>query len=193
MSDRSTKRGRAPFALLLAFAVTPFAAVVYVDGPPPGRTGGFGESTCVECHTGAGPGVSNGELAIEGLPGRFEPGARYLLQVRLVQEGMRSAGFQMAARFAEGPLRGASAGRLAPIDERVEVVADSTGVVYAQHAEKGTRGFEGSTVRWEVAWTAPCGVGGPVVLHVAANAADDDLSPLGDRIVLAEARNRPAW
>jgi len=189
--DRPTRRSPAPFVLVIVVLMTPFAAA-YVDGPPPGRTGGFGEPTCVECHTGADPDASRGELVIEGLPERFEPGTRYVVGVRLVQEGMRAAGFQMAARFTEGPLRGASAGRLVPVDERVEVVVDSTGVAYAQHTEEGTRGIEGSTAVWKVAWTAPCGVGGPVALHVEANAADDDVSRLGDRIVLAEARSRPA-
>jgi hypothetical protein len=40
----------------------------------------------------------------------------------------------------------------------------------------------GDSIRWLFRWTAPSESGGPVVFHVAANAANFDDSPLGDFI-----------
>ncbi len=75
---------------------------------------------------------------------------------------------------------------------RVAVIADTaTGVRYAQHTVEGLEPATASTARWAVEWTAP-EAGGDVVFHVAANAADFDASPLGDRIYMASARAQPA-
>jgi hypothetical protein len=43
---------------------------------------------------------------------------------------------------------------------------------------------------WTVEWEAPP-AGGAVIFHAAANAANDDSSPLGDFIYTVEARATP--
>ena len=43
----------------------------------------------------------------------------------------------------------------------------------------------GSGLYWTFAWVAPAVAAAPVVFHIAANAADDDASPLGDVIHVA--------
>lgn len=173
-------------ALLVAMPL----AAAYVDGPPPARTGGFGEPTCVECHMGFEPDPPGGSVSIEGIPDRYVPGRRYRVTVRVEHPGARAAGFQLAARFADGPWAGVSAGTLAPLDGRVRiVVSDTTGVAYAQHTRAGTRTVEDGAAVWRFAWTAPCAAA-PATFHVAANAADDDASEFGDRIYLAETGSR---
>ena len=106
---------------------------------------------------------------------------------------MLRAGFQLAARYEGIGMvpGGAQAGVFAPSDERTAVVSD-TGlrVRYIEHTAVGTV-LSGDVGRWMVRWTAPA-VPGKVVFHVAANAANDDDSPLGDFIYTRAVRVAPA-
>ncbi|HYT84625.1 MAG TPA: choice-of-anchor V domain-containing protein [Gemmatimonadales bacterium] len=174
-------------ALALAAAAAPTR---FKEGPPPAHTGGFGEPTCRQCHSDAGLNEPGGRLAITGFPPGYQPGRTYELAVSLERAGMLRAGFQLAARFAAGAGGGAGtqAGALAPADGRTAVVFDSgTGISYIEHTLAGTAlaprsGGEGGAARWTFRWTAPADPGGAVVMHLTANAANDDDSPLGDFI-----------
>jgi hypothetical protein len=163
------------------------------DGPPPGHTGGFGEPTCRACHSEAPLNEPGGELLVAGVPAAYEPGRTYDLEVLLRRAGMLRAGFQLAARFqGEGMFPGgAQAGVLTPVDDRTAVVWDSsTHVAYIEHTLKGGTLSVGDSGRWRFRWTAPVSGGGVIVVHVAANAANDDDSPLGDLIYAAWLRIR---
>jgi hypothetical protein len=104
------------------------------------------------------------------------------LAVTLRRAGMLRAGFQLAARFAEGERAGTQAGSLEPADQRAKVLRDSTSrVLYVEHTFAGTT-VAGDSARWILHWTAPAEAHGAVVFHVAANAANDDDSPFGDFI-----------
>lgn len=155
---------------------------MHKDGPPPAHTGGFGEPTCRACHFDGELNEPGGDLAVAGVPSRYQAGRTYELVVSLRRAGMRRAGFQLAARFAEGAAAGAQAGALEPTDQRARVVRNSAnGILYAQHTAAGVS-VSGETGRWTLRWTAPAQVRGAIVFHVAANAANDDDSPLGDSI-----------
>ncbi|MBW3552620.1 MAG: hypothetical protein KY466_03870 [Gemmatimonadetes bacterium] len=176
-------------ALVIGAALSALApgAVAYRTGPPAGYTGGFAEPTCAACHWGDEGAVREpGALTVD-VPERYEPGAAYDLTVRLRDPGLRTAGFQLSARFADGPDAGAQAGDLAAADSAVMVVTSGAGISYASHAAAGTLPAADGRAAWVVRWTAPAG--GAVVFHVVANAGDDDASPLGDRIHSAEARS----
>ena len=166
-------------ALLAGAAV--LAQGRYVTGPPPGHTGGFGEPTCYACHYDAEPNTGPGSLALRGLEAGYQPGATRRITVELASPGMRRGGFELAVRFASGPAAGQQAGTLRALDERV-AVTDSAGVQYAHHVEVGSDLVAPDTARWVLAWTAPEDGGDVVVFHMAANAANDDLSPFGDLI-----------
>lgn len=182
-------RGAFRGALLAAVAgAVPALAAAYLDGPPPGHTGGFGEPTCRACHVEGPADGAAPSLALLGAPERWEPGATYPLEVVLSRPGLEAGGFQLAARFTGGADGGRQAGGLAPVGARVAVI-DSAGILYAEHARGGTRAGRPDTVRWRVAWTAPVGASGAVAFHVAANAANDDDSEFGDRIVTLEAES----
>lgn len=158
-------------------------------GPPPGYTGGFGEPTCESCHAGLPLNEPGGALVVGGLDdGELEPGATRRVTLTLTGDGMGRAGFQAAFRLDEGE-PGAPAGTLRPIDERTRVIRDaSSGVEYVQQSETGSALVNGAG-RWEFEWTAPDRPAS-VALHVAANSADGDDSPLGDLIYTAELRLR---
>lgn len=165
---------------------------VNIKAPPVGHTGGFGEPTCLACHSEFDLNPPGGVLGVDGLPNSYDPGARYRITVVFVSEGMTRAGFQAAFRFAEGTTQGEQAGRVEPIDRRVTVsVSDTPAVEYVHHTESGTELADPELASWSFVWTAP-NARGTIVLHVAANSANGDDSPLGDFVYTAVARIRPA-
>ena len=204
--DRGRRRdGRRPLAGRIAIAaaaacalaaatLAPRAARSYVDGPPPAHTGGFGEPTCAACHRGGPADDGGGALEIR-VPASYAPGGEHVLELRLASPGMRRAGFQLSARYAEGPRAGAQAGELLPPAEggrgvRVAVAHD---VAYAGHTAAAAPAGSGEAL-WRVRWRAPAGTApiAAVAFHAAANAADYDDSELGDRVYAATAVSRPA-
>ena len=180
-------RSRSPLGALaaLALAGASVAVPLFKTGPPPGHTGGFGEPTCRACHSDAGLNEPGGTLAVSGAPANYEPGRTYQLEVVLRRAGMLRAGFQLAARFADGAAPGTQAGDLAPGDARSIVISDTVlRVRYIEHNLAGTALSDGAG-RWLIRWTAPASPGGVVTFNVAGNAANDDDSPLGDFIYTA--------
>lgn len=166
----------APLQAVGTAAASPAVAVrAHAEGPPAGHTGGYGEPTCRACHTDEDLNPPGGRLSLEGWPQAYEPGRTYPLTVVLVSEEMGAAGFQLATRLPSG----ASAGTLAAEDERTTVV-DSAGVSYAQHTRTGTEVADPARAAWSVRWTAPDS--GTIRLHVTANSANGDDSPLGDYV-----------
>ena len=75
------------FTLFPALLIGAPVGAVYLDGPPPGHTGGFGEPTCAVCHFDVPEPDPAGGLVIEGVPEAFTPGERYLLTVAAAAAG----------------------------------------------------------------------------------------------------------
>jgi len=105
---------------------------------------------------------------------------------------MGRAGFEAAVRYTNGPHAGEQAGRVVQVDSRASVTADTvTGVSFVHHSASGSLVENPSQVSWEFAWTAP-DPSSPldaVILHVAANSANSDNSPLGDLIYTSEVQS----
>ena len=175
-------------------SVTLFAATVAVvyafsSGPPPGKTGGFGESTCMDCHQ-FGPDPS-GSFTIAGVPDPYTPGQDYPITVTLGQPGQQRWGFELAARFQAD---GSQAGIITvtdPANTQIKTIVDGcdptmdpTCVQYVEHTTAGT--YEGTMdgpVSWTFTWTAPSDPSlGTVEFDAAGNAANGDHTPLGDYI-----------
>jgi hypothetical protein len=176
----STAAVAAAALTVVGAATAPF----YVDGPPPGRTGGFNETTCRECHRHNTLNDPAGSLTIDSLPAAYEPNRSYRLTVVLTRPGMLAAGFQLAVRTNDAGAQ--QAGLLAAVDDRTAFAAPAPRPIqYLQHTRKGTALTASDTARWTFTWRAPDGVR-PVALHVAANAANDDNSDLGDFIYTRE-------
>jgi hypothetical protein len=153
------------------------------ESPPVAHTGGFGEPTCEACHWGEPLNEPSGSLAVDGLPRRFQPGVRYPITVTLRRPGIVVAGFELAVRYEGGASNGKQAGSLRALDDRVTISRnDTTGVLYAHHTLPGTYPADSAVGRWRLEWTAPAVPVGGVVVHVAANAADQNDSPFGDFI-----------
>ena len=159
------------------------------EGPIPGFSGGFGESSCNACHFDGDLNEAPGSLVLSGVPGQA-----YSLTLTLTRPRIAVGGFQLTVRFEEG---GGQAGSVAAAhdDGRIEVTLDR-GVQYAHHLRAGTSLAAPDTARWTLVWTAPTEVGGDrtggaVLVHAAANAGDGDDSQLDDRVYTTVAASQP--
>jgi hypothetical protein len=165
------------------------AAARYAESAPPGFSGGFGEQTCHACHFHADLNAEPGGVTLSGVPERFVSGERYALTVTVTRPGLALGGFQLTARLEDG---GAQAGTLAPAageEERLGI--DVQGAIqYANQRRKGAAPVAPDTTRWALDWTAP-ETRGPVVFHVAANAADGDERVEGDYVHTAVVMTSP--
>jgi hypothetical protein len=179
---------------LLWFLSAVVATLAYIDGPPPAHTGGFGEPTCHECHSSEPLNDAGGILRLDSLPsGGYTPGRVYRLQLLLTRPAMARGGFELSVRAADSSGGAKQAGALEPDDDRAKLAAAATPgpVQYLEHSRKGTDLAAPDTNRWWFRWRAPAAPG-PVVFHVAANAANDDNSAFGDFIYTAAIRVPPA-
>ena len=166
----------------------PQGGVAYVEGPPPERTGAFGERSCLECHFDGPLNDPGGSLNFSAVPDNYTPGKEYRIDIVLARADLRRGGFELAVRFREGPEAGRQAGSLSPIDDKVDVVSgEDASVQYARQNESGSLPESGASLTWSVRWLAPRTAHGPVAFNVAANAANDDASELGDWIYMHEA------
>jgi len=159
----------------------------------PNVAGGFGEQSCHLCHLDNKVNAPGGAVTLEGVPPTFAGGATYPITVTLTREGMRRGGFEIAARFASGKQRGKQAGSWTLRDTRAQLIpgALDKALTFVQHNLTGSRVVETGTNTWTIEWTAPSGGTAPVQFNVAANASNNDDSPLGDYIYLKTVRSTP--
>jgi len=178
-------------ASALVLVATAAGESPYLDGAPPGFSGGFGEDSCLECHFDEDLNQPPGRLILSGVPASYTPGETYPLSISLTRPGLVLAGFQLTSRFEDGT----QAGMLAPPsggDERVAISSDTdTRVLYAHQRGTAAEPAAPAAARWTVSWTAPEADARAVLFHVAANAADGDGSASGDYVYTTAAAALP--
>jgi hypothetical protein len=182
-------------SLVLVIAATaPPAALGFKEGPYPNVTGGFGEQSCHLCHLDNRLNAPGGAVTLDGVPPTYAAGQAYQLTVTISRDGLRRGGFEIAARFASGRERGRQAGTWKPLDNRVQLIPGAVDKVltFVQHNLAGSRVPATGANRWMMEWTAPATASAPVQFNVAANASNNDDSPLGDYIYLKTVRSVPA-
>ncbi|HMF97215.1 MAG TPA: choice-of-anchor V domain-containing protein [Vicinamibacterales bacterium] len=182
-------------AVVVALVITlPLAALAFKEGPYPNVTGGFGEQSCHLCHLDNPVNAPGGAVALDGVPAAYSPGGTYRLTVTISREGLRRGGFEIAARFASGKQRGRQAGTWTPLDDRVQLIPGAVDKVltFVQHNLAGSRVPATGANKWTMEWTAPSPASAPIQFNVAANASNNDDSPLGDYIYLKSVRSAPA-
>jgi len=180
-------------ATLILIAM-PLAASAFKEGPYPNVTGGFGEQSCHLCHLDNPVNAPGGSVTLDGIPPSFSAGQTYSITVTVNRDGMRRGGFEIAARFASGKQKGKQAGVWKPLDARVQLIPGAVDKVltFVQHNLAGSRVAATGANSWTIDWTAPPSAAVPVQFNVAANASNNDDSPLGDYIYLQSARSSPA-
>ncbi len=172
----------------------PLAAAAFKEGPYPNVTGGFGEASCHVCHLDNPINAPGGTLTIEGVPPNYAAGQVYRVTVTLARESLRRGGFEIAARYASGRLRGKQAGAWRVVDGRAQLIpgAKDQKLVFVQHNLAGSLTPTRGSNTWTIEWTAPSAASAPIVFNVAANASNNDDSPLGDFIYVKAVRSAPA-
>lgn len=157
----------------------------YPDHPLPGHTGGFGEPSCHTCHFDYPLNDPAGHLTVDFTASEDDPGSG-IITVTLVHPAMERAGFQATVRTRAGQQNGS----LHALDERT-VITELDSIQYVHHTLEGTELIEEGRATWQVRWAAPDRSDGPVLLHVAANAANNDASEFGDFIFTGRHRFNP--
>lgn len=171
----------------------PIAASAFREGPYPNVTGGFGEQSCHLCHLDNPINAPGGSLTLEGVPPAFVPGETYPITVTISRQGLRRGGFEIAARFASGRQKRRQAGAWRLLDDRVQLIPGAVDRVltFVQHNLAGSRAPASGRNSWTIEWTAPASPIAPVQFNVAANASNNDDSPLGDYIYLKAVKSSP--
>jgi hypothetical protein len=177
-------------AFVLAF---PLAVSAFKEGPYPNVTGGFGEQTCHLCHLDNPINAPGGAVALDGVPPAFAPGQAYPITVTISRQGLRRGGFEVAARFAGGKQKGRQAGAWRLLDARAQLIpgAVDKALTFVQHNQIGSRAATPGANSWTMEWIAPAESAGAVQFNVAANASNNDDSPLGDYIYVKAVRSLP--
>jgi hypothetical protein len=186
------KRIVIPAAIMLI--ALPLAASAFKEGPYPNVTGGFGEQSCHLCHLDNPVNAPGGSVKLDGIPAVFRAGETYPITVTISRDGMRRGGFEIGARFASGKQKGKQAGAWKPLDARVQLIPGAADKVltFVQHNLAGSRVTTTGANTWTIEWIAPQSPAAPVQFNVAANASNNDDSPLGDYIYVKMVRSTPA-
>jgi len=178
--------------LVAAFLIAlPLAATAFKEGPYPNVTGGFGEQSCHVCHLDNPINAPGGRLEVDGAPPAYTPGEAYRITISIARDELERSGFEIAARFVSGRQKGKQAGAWRPIDDRVQLIpgAADKSLTFVQHNLAGSRTRTPGVNRWTVEWDAPAVPAGAVQFNVAANASNNDDSPLGDFIYVKTLRS----
>ncbi len=183
MSNRRRVRS---LQLLVAAAVVPLMIQAFRGGPPAGRTGAPGEQTCFAsgCHqTATGEFFQNSAAIQLNFPDgpEYEPGVTQRLTLNINDPAGQVFGFQASVR---GPAN-EQAGTLAPIDGTTQIVSQG-GIDYIEHTGPRADGM------FQFDWTPPAQNIGRITFYVAANAANNNFAPTGDRIHTRQFTVEPA-
>ncbi|HYP14936.1 MAG TPA: choice-of-anchor V domain-containing protein, partial [Bryobacteraceae bacterium] len=188
------------------FAVIPAVVWANRSGPPAGHSGAPGEPTCAACHTGTAVNPPGGSVVLTAAGGTsYVPGTAQRITVRATDTGTRIYGFQASARIASS---GTVAGTFTP-GAGQQVICGTAGGErdlprpaagcpagtweYIEHNQPGNGEFQFD-------WTPPAAASGDILISVAANSANNNNQPTGDRIFTtsltltpgASGGNRPA-
>lgn len=175
------------FRLLLSISFLFFGFAIRLSGKPsrPNAklTGGFGESTCLHCHSShqLNEGrILGGDFEIEGIPAEYEAGKRYNLTIRMAHPGQSRWGFELSARSAH---QASQAGQLIAVDSNTHV-KEEDGISYIMHANAGSRSVA-DRASFSFIWIAPESAAGIILFNAAGNAANANDEPVGDYVYTA--------
>ena len=154
------------------------------SGPPTGRTGAPGESTCTSCHNAN---TTTGQFNIT-VPSNYVPGQTYNFQVQHTTTDMSRLiwGFEMVALTSGGVNTGTFTNTTT--NTRIR---SANGRNYIE--QSGTGNFAGQTAiaTWTFTWTAPATDIGPVSIYAAALQGDNDGGTEGDQTYTQSAVIQP--
>jgi uncharacterized protein (TIGR03437 family) len=189
--------------------VIPVLIWAYEYGPDAGYCGVPKESgTCASaaCHVGTANNPANTGSVSVAFPGgmTYSPGTKQHLRVTIADAAQRAWGFQLTARLANNSAT--VAGSFASTDNRTSLMCASANlftqqeVMFSatvtqtcpagmplQYIEHSLTGYNATlrtmgSATYEFDWTPPSSDMGDVVIYVAGNAANGDLTTNGDHV-----------
>lgn len=180
------KSGTSTIKVAVLSTFTVFMSIVFIfsyvldtaqassGGPPTGRTGAPGESTCTSCHSASG---QTGQFSIAP-PSNYVPGQTYTVQVQntTTDNSRASWGFELTSLTSSN----SAAGTFANTTTFTRVRA-ANGRNYIEQTTAGT--FPGQTggSTWTFNWTAPATDVGPITFYAAGLQANNDGDDTGDQ------------
>lgn len=147
------------------------------SGPPAGKTGAPGESSCTDCHSGSvqdGTGINQVAMldANQTMVTEYTPGQTYTIAI--ATEAATKRGFQMSPRILSSNAQaGTSTGM-----QFVSTVQSSNNQQYINHNATSNTSSSG----WLFTWTAPATDVGDVRFYLATNITNNSGSSAGDVI-----------
>jgi hypothetical protein len=169
----SIKLGAAPIGPIGAAVLLTLPLAATVLASPDGAEWETASNpiACRNCHLDS-PDLSQSQaLSIEGLPRKPEAGRSYELTIVLRDPALENAGFLLSIRSDS-----AMAGELLALDKRTEVNGTQARSNYDSSSPEAP-----GKASWQLVWTAPDALDGPLRFDLWGNAGNYDLSPLGDR------------
>ncbi len=176
--------------LLFASGIIVFALSIYfvnpaktnTGGPNAGLTGAPGNSTCTNCHSGAGLNAGPETFVITPPVSQYTPGTTYTITASFSTTSRTKHGFQITALNASNQM----AGTFVSTNNRTQTQT-SGGRTYLNHTSTGT-----AFSTWTFNWTAPSVDVGTITFYAAGNATNSNSSPSGDNIYTTTAVLTPA-
>lgn len=153
------------------------SALAFSSGPPDGRTGAPGETTCTDCHTTFPLNSGMGGVNVAGVPAAWQPLTIYDLVVTVDDPDAQRWGFEFTVLDVDGN----STGTLALLDANAQL-STAGNRTYAKHTSVGTQLGTTGSGSWTVRWTAPAAGVGDITIYMAGNGADGNFENTGDRI-----------
>jgi uncharacterized protein (TIGR03437 family) len=116
-------------------------------------------------------------------PEFYASGQAYPITVRVADPertspAQSSWGFELSSRTQNGQ----QAGNLAPTNGQTQLLPMFSEIQYIAHTDAGTRPGVAQSVDFVFNWTAPDVSAGPIAMHAAGNAANNNNATTGDRI-----------
>ncbi|MBV8730440.1 MAG: hypothetical protein JO336_11605 [Acidobacteriia bacterium] len=181
---------------------------------PPGVAAG--QNYCTFCHTGTALNGGGGSVSVTFPNGMtYIPGTTQHLTVTIADKVQKAWGFQLTARLSSDST--SVAGTFASTDANTQLQCSQTNLsvfqkvlftsgasqtcpsgyplVYIEHTMQGydaTKGASSGSGTYQFDWTPPPSNAGNIVIYVAGNAANGDLTPNGDHIYAATYTLTPA-
>lgn len=179
----------------VAIGLAAVAVVVWAHkaGPDPRRTGAPGDQTCVDvgCHLGTPLNGGGGNVVLSTSAGTtYTPGRQQTITITINDSKAKAYGFQLTARLDSNPIKG-QAGDFSsgaqqivlcddivtqPLKPNGQLCPANASVEFIEHSFP----FPKNTIN--VTWMPPSANAGTVTLYVAANAANNDGTEMGDHI-----------
>jgi hypothetical protein len=174
--------------MAIAFVFSHFTDMAQASssGPPTGRTGAPGESTCTSCHSAN---AQTGQFIITP-PANYVPGQTYTVQVQnTTSDSSRAAwGFELTSLTSAN----APAGTFANTTSFTRVRTATNGRNYIEQNTAGTFPGQSGGATWTFNWTAPATDVGSITFYAAGLHADNDGGDGGDQTYTRSAVSAPS-